>query len=98
MQAVVKALIDRGHEIIWLASPSQESRVKASGARFVATEAIHRHDEVFQASEPKTLEEIVEFFVDGRVSSQVEDFRRVLKGEEVDLVLMDALPWGLATL
>lgn len=98
MQAVAKALVERGHEVVWLASPDQEARAKASGARFVATTEIHQHDKAFQSSDPQTLEEIIEVFVDGRLTSQVADFRRVLKNFEPDLLLIDALPYGAAAL
>lgn len=98
MQAVAKTLVDRGHEVVWLASPAQEARAKASGARFVATTEIDRHDKAFQSSDPKTLDEIIDVFVDGRLTSQVADFRRVLADFAPDVLLIDALPWGPATL
>lgn len=98
MQTVARLLVDRGHEVVWLASPEQEARAKASGATFVATTAIHRHDKAFQSAHPKTLDDIVDVFVDGRLTSQVADFRRVLEDFEPDVLLIDALPYGPATL
>lgn len=98
MQAVAHTLVARGHEVVWLASPAQEARARASGARFVATQEMDRHDRAFQQSDPQTLEEIIEVFVDGRLTAQVADFRRVLVDFAPDVLLMDALPWGAATL
>jgi UDP:flavonoid glycosyltransferase YjiC (YdhE family) len=59
MQAVAKALMDRGHEVVWLTSPAQEARVRVTGARFVATSEIDCADEVLKeamANPPSTLE------------------------------------------
>lgn len=98
MQAVAKTLVDRGHQVVWLASPDQEARARASGATFVATAAIHRHDQTFQCADPQTLDEIIDVFVDGRLTAQVADFRRVLADFEPDVLLIDALPYGPATL
>ncbi|KAG6365475.1 hypothetical protein INS49_007086 [Diaporthe citri] len=99
MQAVAKALVDRGHEVVWLTSPAQEARVRASGARFVATEEIDRVDKVLQGADPKTLEEIVDVFFGGRLAAQVADLRGVLAGGfRPDVLVNDALPFGAAVL
>lgn len=98
MQAVAKALVDRGHEVVWLTSPAQEARVRASGATFVPTEEIARYDAALQASDPKTMEEIVEVFFGRQLTAQVADFRRVLKTFSPDVFLIDALPYGAAAL
>lgn len=96
MQSIAKALVDRGHDVVWLASPTQQARATASGARVVATDEIDRHDREFQAADPQTLDEIIDVFIDGRLTSQVADFRRVLLDFAPDVLLMDALPWGAA--
>ena len=101
MQAVAKALVDRGHEVVWLTSPAQEGRVRASGARFVATEEIDCVDKVLQnlSVDPTTLEEIVEVFFGGRLKAQVADLRAVLAGGfRPDVLVNDALPFGAAVL
>lgn len=99
MQAVAKALVDRGHEVVWLTSPAQEARVRASGARFVATKETDRVDKVLQGADPKTLEEIVDVFFGGRLAAQVADIREVLAGGFVpDVLVNDALPFGAAVL
>ncbi|KAK7943025.1 uncharacterized protein PG986_012138 [Apiospora aurea] len=56
MQAVAQALVQRGHEVVWLASPDQQARVKASGARFEATDEVVKADTVLKTTEPTTLE------------------------------------------
>lgn len=102
MQSVAKALVDRGHEVVWLTSPAQEARVRATGARFVATEEIDRADKVLQeamADPPDTLEGIVDVFFGGRLKAQVEDLRNVLRdGFRPDVLVNDALPFGAAVL
>ncbi|KAI3399409.1 hypothetical protein diail_7137 [Diaporthe ilicicola] len=99
MQAVAKALVDRGHEVVWLTSPDQEARVRASGARFEATVEVDRVDKVLQGADPKTLEDIVDVFFGGRLAAQVADLRRVLRGGfAADVLLNDALPFGAAVL
>jgi len=102
MQAVAKALVDRGHEVVWLTSPAQEGRVRATGARFVATAEIDRADKVLQeamADPPNTLEGIVDVFFGGRLAAQVADLRSVMKGGfRPDVLVNDALPFGAAVL
>lgn len=102
MQAVAKALVDRGHEVVWLTSPAQEGRVRASGAQFAATAEIDRADEVLRAAmldPPDTLEGIVDVFFGGRLKAQVADLRGVLAGGfRPDVLVNDALPFGAAVL
>ncbi|KAK7991946.1 hypothetical protein PG988_000740 [Apiospora saccharicola] len=98
MQAVAQALVRRGHEVVWLASPDQQARVEASGARFVATEEVVKADAVLKTTEPTTLEGCAEVLLGGRLTAQVADLRRVLKSYKPDCLLNDALPQGAAAL
>ncbi|KAK8116213.1 hypothetical protein PG984_012715 [Apiospora sp. TS-2023a] len=98
MQAVAQALVRRGHEVVWLASPDQQARVEASGARFVATEEVVKADAVLKSTEPTTLEGCAEVLFGGRLTAQVADLRRVLKSYAPDCLLNDALPQGAAAL
>lgn len=98
MQAVAKALVARGHEVVWLAAPPQEARVLASGARFVPQWEIVRVDKILQDSDPQTLDEIVEVFFGGRLLAQAADLRRALKDFSPDILLNDALSYGAASL
>ncbi|KAK8045089.1 hypothetical protein PG993_005113 [Apiospora rasikravindrae] len=75
MQAVAQALVQRGHEVVWLASPDQQAQVEASGARFVATEEVVKADTVLKTTEPTTLEGCAEVLFGGRLAAQVADLR-----------------------
>lgn len=98
MQAVAQALVRRGHEVVWLASPDQQARVEASGARFVATDEVVKADVVLKTAEPTTLEGCAEALFGGRLAAQVADLRRVLASYAPDCLLNDALPQGAAAL
>ncbi|KAK8120573.1 hypothetical protein PG999_004693 [Apiospora kogelbergensis] len=98
MQAVAQALVQRGHEVVWLASPDQKARVEASGARFVPTEEVVKVDTILKTTEPTTLEGCVDVLFGGRLTAQVADLRRVLASYSPDCLLNDALPQGAAAL
>jgi len=98
MQAVARALIDRGHEVVWLTGATQESRVRASGATFVATEEVAVIDAALLAAQPDDLTGAVNALFGGRVIAQVADIRRVLADFSADCLLNDALPQGAAAL
>lgn len=102
MQAVARALVEHGHEVVWLSSAAQEDRVLASGAKFVATQAIANVDTKLTNAKPTNMVEIVDALLGGRVIAQVNDFRHVLKQRllsgPIDCLLMDALPHGAAAL
>ncbi|KAK8017969.1 hypothetical protein PG991_007159 [Apiospora marii] len=99
MQAVAQALVQRGHEVVWLASPDQQARVEASGAQFVATDEVAKADTVVKTTEPTTLEGCAELlFGYGRLAAQVADLRRVLASYAPDCLVNDALPQGAAAL
>lgn len=98
MQAVAQALVRRGHEVVWLASPEQEARVVASGASFVATREVAKADKALQTTEATTLEGCAEALFGQRLLAQVADLRRVLSRFAPDCLLNDALPQGAAAL
>ncbi|KAK8069503.1 UDP-glucoronosyl and UDP-glucosyl transferase domain-containing protein [Apiospora phragmitis] len=98
MQAVAQALVQRGHEVVWLASPDQKARVEASGAQFVATDEVVKVDTMLKTTEPTTLEGCVEALFGGRLAAQVADLRRILASYAPDCLLNDALPQGAAAL
>lgn len=101
MQAVATVLVNRGHRVIWLTHPDQESRVLASGAEFVPTEEVAAVDAVLQGPPPTTMAGLVDFMFGNRLTAQVADLRRALAtraGGNVDCLLHDALPYGAAAL
>lgn len=60
MAAVAQALVRRGHEVVWLASPEHEERVAASGARFDTTRELVAPDDALRATQATTLEDCAE--------------------------------------
>ncbi|TLD11786.1 hypothetical protein PspLS_11687 [Pyricularia sp. CBS 133598] len=97
MQAVAKALVQRGHRVIWLTNPSQASRVTASGAEFAQTEALLEWDERLLTAQPASLQDLAEVLFGGRVDAVVADIRRVLKEKgdpHIDCLVNDAMPYG----
>lgn len=106
VQAVAKALVERGHRVIWITHADQESRVLASGAEFLATREIAAVDARLQdvnAPQPTTMDETVDFLFGGRVIAQVADLRMALAhakklGVSIDCLLHDAMPHGAAAL
>ncbi|KAJ4424683.1 hypothetical protein N0V82_000611 [Gnomoniopsis sp. IMI 355080] len=113
MQAVAKALVDRGHKVVWMTHADQESRVLASGAEFLPTREIAAVDARLRdvnAPQPTTMDETVEFLFGGRVTAQVADLRMALahaksllgaggaSSGSVDCLLHDALPHGAAAI
>lgn len=106
MQAVAKALIDRGHKVVWMTHADQEARVLASGAEFLSTDevaAVDAHLQDVNAPQPTTMDETVEFLFGGRLTAQVADLLKALEHAKsqfgsVDCLLHDALPYGAAVL
>ncbi|TLS20860.1 uncharacterized protein PpBr36_10872 [Pyricularia pennisetigena] len=97
MQAVAKALVQRGHRVIWLTSPSQSWRVMASGAEVAQTEALLEWDERLLAAQPASLPDLADVLFGGRVDAVVADIRRVLKDKgdpRIDCLVNDAMPYG----
>ncbi|OLN96518.1 4'-demethylrebeccamycin synthase 1 [Colletotrichum chlorophyti] len=98
MQAVARELVERGHEVVWTTIAPQESRVVASGAKFIAAEEVIKVDAKLDGANPKDMVETAEVMFGGRLTAQVADIRRVLKTFKPDFVLNDALPQGVAAL
>ncbi|CZS95632.1 hypothetical protein WAI453_001517 [Rhynchosporium graminicola] len=98
MQAIAKALVARGHRVVWTTATGQEARVLASGAEFIATNKVDFCDLGLQSA--VTYNECISALVDGRLLAQVTDFRRVLNSADlrVDCLLADAFPMGAAAM
>ncbi|EHK23779.1 glycosyltransferase family 1 protein [Trichoderma virens Gv29-8] len=98
MQAVAQALVDRGHEVVWLASEDNKARVEATGATFVATRAIAAVDAPL-ARENATGILDRQFNRQGsRILAQVADCRAILAEFPADALLVDVFPYGARAL
>ncbi|KAJ0161131.1 4'-demethylrebeccamycin synthase [Colletotrichum tanaceti] len=95
---VVKELVARGHEVLWLGNPSEESRILSSGARFVATEDVAACDARLMENPVFDPEGVAEAFFGDRLAAQVADLRRALAGFRADCILHDFAPQGAAAL
>jgi UDP:flavonoid glycosyltransferase YjiC (YdhE family) len=94
MQAIAKALVDRGHQVVWLVSPEHERLVAATGARFAPTRQIAEVDAALMAEDPQTALGNARARMRGRVLAEVADYRRVLADFDADCILADVLPLG----
>ncbi|KAM5345836.1 hypothetical protein ACJ41O_011697 [Fusarium nematophilum] len=98
MQAVAQSLVRRGHQVIWLTSPDNEARVRATGAAFAATQAVTVVDAPLMAGNETGLLDKVYSRLESRVVAQVSDYRRVLRDYEADVLLVDVMPYGARAL
>ncbi|WQF80822.1 Putative UDP-glucuronosyl/UDP-glucosyltransferase [Colletotrichum destructivum] len=95
---VAKELIARGHEVVWLGSPSEESRILESGARFVATKEVADSDARMMSNPIFDLQGVAKAFFGDRLVAQVADLRRALADFPADCLLNDFAPQGAAAL
>ncbi|KAK1248668.1 hypothetical protein MKX08_006888 [Trichoderma sp. CBMAI-0020] len=98
MQAVGQALVDRGHQVVWLTSADNEARVKATGATFVKTRAIATIDAPFIRDNSTGLLDRQFHRLRARVEAQVADYRAVLAEFPADALLVDVFPHGARAL
>lgn len=98
MQAVSQALVDRGHEVVWLTSADNEARVKATGATFVKTRAIAAIDAPFIKNNSTGLLDRQFHRLRSRVVAQVADYRAILAEFPADALLVDVFPHGARAL
>ncbi|PNY25255.1 4'-demethylrebeccamycin synthase [Tolypocladium capitatum] len=98
MQAVAQALVARGHDVVWLTSADNEARVRATGAAFVATQAIASVDAPLMRENATGLFGTRHVQLEQRMDAQVADYRAVLQGFRPDALLVDVLPHGARAL
>ncbi|KAM0466130.1 hypothetical protein ACHAPV_001083 [Trichoderma viride] len=98
MQAVSQALVDRGHQVVWLTSADNEARVQATGATFVKTRAIATIDAPFIKDNSTGLLDRQFHRLRARVVAQVADYRAVLAEFPADALLVDVFPHGARAL
>lgn len=98
VQAVVRALVDRGHTVYWLVESELEHHVRAAGAHLIP--CVHNAIINNRMREPlpsslTTLADITEYVLgNGRLSAAIADFRRAIATipTKVDCILMDIFP------
>ncbi|KAM0250365.1 hypothetical protein ACHAQJ_008642 [Trichoderma viride] len=98
MQAISQALVDRGHEVIWLTSADNEARVKATGATFIETRAIAAIDAPFIKENCTGLLDRQFHRLESRLVAQVADYRAILDKIPADALLVDVFPHGARAL
>ncbi|OAA50513.1 UDP-glucuronosyl/UDP-glucosyltransferase [Metarhizium rileyi] len=98
MQAVAQALVARGHTVLWLSSPDNESRVLATGARFTPTHALAALDAPLIKSHRTGLFEGSHSSRNRRLLAQVADYRDALAAFDADALLVDVFPYGARAL
>jgi UDP:flavonoid glycosyltransferase YjiC (YdhE family) len=98
MQAISQALVDRGHEVIWLTSADNEARVKATGATFIETRAIAAVDAPFVKENSTGLLDRQFHRLESRLVAQVADYRAILDEFPADALLVDVFPHGARAL
>ncbi|KAH0492740.1 hypothetical protein TgHK011_007681 [Trichoderma gracile] len=98
MQAVAQALVDRGHEVVWLASADNKARVLATGATFVETRAIAAVDAPFIKENSTGLLDRQFHRLESRLLAQVADYRAILADFPADALLVDVFPHGARAL
>ncbi|KAL7951739.1 glycosyltransferase family 1 protein [Trichoderma barbatum] len=98
MQAVAQVLVDRGHEVVWLASADNKARVEATGAAFVETRAIAVVDAPLSKRNSTGLFEGQFEGMGFRVLAQIADFRAILEDFPADVLLVDVFPYGARAL
>ncbi|KAL7924772.1 glycosyltransferase family 1 protein [Trichoderma austrokoningii] len=98
MQAVSQALVDRGHDVVWLTSADNEARVKATGATFVETRAIAALDAPLIKDNSTGLLDRQFRRLRARVVAQVADYRAILAEFPADALLVDVFPHGVRAL
>ncbi|TFB06663.1 4'-demethylrebeccamycin synthase [Trichoderma ghanense] len=98
MQAVAQALVDRGHEVVWLASADNKVRVLATGATFIETRAIAAVDAPFIKENSTGLLDRQFHRLESRLLAQAADYRAILADFPADALLVDVLPHGARAL
>ncbi|KAL7817422.1 glycosyltransferase family 1 protein [Trichoderma aethiopicum] len=98
MQAVAQALVDRGHQVVWLASADNKARVLATGATFVETRAIAAVDAPFIKENSTGLLDRQFHRLEARLLAQAADYRAILAEFPADALLVDVFPHGARAL
>lgn len=98
MQAIAQALVERGHEVVWLTNAGNQARVLATGAKFVATDKVQDEDDPLIKVKDTGIYRHAYHTQKTRLLSQVSDYRSILKDFKTDVLLVDVFPNGAKTL
>jgi UDP:flavonoid glycosyltransferase YjiC (YdhE family) len=98
MQPVAKALVEHGHDVVWLARPDHESFVRSTGATFIPTREVTAVDAFIEKENPKHPFETYRLLFRNRMLAQVADYRRALKDFPANCLLVDVYPQGAKAL
>lgn len=98
MQAVAHALVARGHSVRWLTYPSSLRHISPTAATPIPTSSLTDLDDPLIATNNTGLLDGDYTHLEGRVLSQVEDYRRALQGFDADVFLVDVWPHGVRAL
>lgn len=97
-QAIVRALVDRGHTVYWLVESEQAHRVRACGAHLIPIEHGAVMNDRMRKPFPSnltTLADVADYTLgNGRLSAAVADFRNAIATvpTQIDCFLIDAFP------
>lgn len=96
---VVQELVARGHEVLWLGSPAEETRiVESSGARFMPTQEVAKVDAELMSNPVFDVEGVAKAFFGARLVAQVADLRRAIAEFPADCLLNGFAPQGAAAM
>jgi MGT family glycosyltransferase len=96
--STVEKLVERGHQVVWHSGPAMETKIKATGANFVAFK--HTPDvvsDVMAAQELKgingAIKAIINLFVEPMLG-QLKDYQEILENFPADAVIVDMCSLG----
>jgi UDP:flavonoid glycosyltransferase YjiC (YdhE family) len=98
---LARALVERGHQVLWHTGPAQAARVAATGATFVPFGETRDLEEIPVVPDPGARGMAVgqslvrRLFID-RMAGQVADYRRILQTFPADVIVADMCSLGAA--
>ena len=99
-QPVVKELVRRGHEVVWMTGPTYGYKATSSGARFVPMSKGHLIDDALEHSLPpgrfilsRVTAYLKRLMLD-RIPAQVRDYQKVCETFPADVLLVDYCTHG----
>lgn len=101
MQPIVKELVSRGHEVVWITGSNYAAKVEACGVRFIemSQDAVLKAEDTQQPSSTgaSSLAEgqkmMRKMFID-RIPAQVRDYQAALETFKADILLVEFCTFG----